>query len=72
MLLSKALLLESGLAHLFGFVCAESKLATFCEDLEGADPAAEVGVGSVDVGREAEPEFDLHFGDILQLQAGQL
>ena len=68
----QGVLSQSRLSKLVSFMCVECKLTTFGENLEGGNPAAEVGVGSMDVGRKAEPELDLHLGDILKLEPRQL
>ena len=68
----QALLTESSLAELVRFMRTEGKLTPFREDLERADPAAEVGIRSVNVGRKAEPKLDLHLGDVLELEAREL
>lgn len=66
------MLAKSGLAHLFGFMRTESESTAFGENFEGADPAAKVSIGSVNVGRKTEPKFDLHLGDVLKFEAREL
>lgn len=51
---------------------AKCELTAFGEDLEGANPAAEVGIGSMNVGGKPKPELDLHLGNVLELEAREI
>lgn len=72
MVVNKAMLAKSSLASLLGLMCAEGQLTSLGENLERADPAAEVGVRGMDVGRKAEPELNFHLGDVLELESREL